>query len=224
MALTPSKKRPKPRKGPGNVPVGVFGAHPDAIARGRAALPPLAAGGTGPVVGAPGPTEPPPDPMAAARAQYQTLLGGATNNANATYSNTVNDSIAGEGDFALDIGATLGSRTGLADSAATQGSINWGGVEANNPFSQAALLVRAYRQQGNRTTNSLAARGQAQSSAMLSQRGEDAFGYQQGRDTLQKGLIRYLAGEARKRKQAGTDRDTTITDAGLSGLGALLGG
>jgi hypothetical protein len=54
----------------------------------------------------------------------------------------------------------------LTRPAVTQGSFDWNNVEASNPFSKAALLVRNYKQQQNRTTNSLASQGQLYSGAM----------------------------------------------------------
>lgn len=165
----------------------------------------------------------PPDPYAAARAQYGSLIQNATNAAGTTYKNTLADSIGGEGAYGLDIGATLGARDPNADpSAATQGSFDWNGVEATNPFSKAALLVRNYKQQQNRTTNGLAAQGQF-GGALINAQAQDTFGFQQGQDSLSKALQGYLAEQARTRRNASDTRDSTINSAGLAGLQALLG-
>jgi hypothetical protein len=167
---------------------------------------------------------PPPDPFAAAKAQYGSLVQDATNSANTGYQNTVTDSIADEGAYGLDLGATLGARDPNADpSTVTQGSFDWNGVEATNPFSKAALLVRSYEQQQNRTTNGLAAQGQLYSGAMNNARSQDTFGFQQGQDSLQKALQQYLTGQAATRRNAGVTRDDTINQAGLAGLSTLLG-
>lgn len=172
-----------------------------------------------------GDDSPAADPTAGARALYESLTQAATAPANAAYGNTLSDSLAGEGSYALDLGATLGGRDPNADpSAVTQGSFNWGNVEASNPFSKAAALVRSYGQQRARTTNGLAARGQLYSSAMAHQRGQDTYGYQSGQDSLNKALLGYLTGQAGVRRNAAVDRTNTISNAGLSGLNQLLGG
>jgi DNA-binding ferritin-like protein (Dps family) len=44
-----------------------------------------------------------------AKAQYDALLNDARNTYGTQYKNTLADSVAGEGKFALDLGATLGS-------------------------------------------------------------------------------------------------------------------
>jgi hypothetical protein len=165
-----------------------------------------------------------------ATAQYKSLLGDATTNANRTYGTTLVDSVGNESSFASDLGATLADRPKDADgayldpSAVTTGTFDWGGVQASNPFSKAALLVRNYQQQRGRTTNGYAAQGQLYSGAIQNQRGQDTFGYQQGQDTLQKALQEYLTGQSRSRRDAGVTRDDTINNAGLTGLGSLLGG
>jgi hypothetical protein len=159
-----------------------------------------------------------------ARAQYDSLLNDARNTYGTQYQNTLADSIAGEGSTALDLGATLGSRDGLDPTAVTQGSFDWNNVEASNPFSKAALLVRNYHQEQNRTTNGLAAQGQLYSGAINNARGNDTFGFQQGQDSLYKVLQGYLGGQARARRDAALTRDSSINGAGLTGLGTLLGG
>lgn len=167
--------------------------------------------------------EPPPDPYAAAKSQFKGLMDNAKTGADATYKGTLADSIAGEGTFALDYGATLGSRDGLDPSEATSGSFDWNGVEATNPFSKAALLVRSYNQQKNRTTNGMASAGQLYSGAIQNARSQDTFGYQQGQDALNKAMRDYLTGGSRTRRDALGTRDKTINDAGLAGLGTLIG-
>jgi hypothetical protein len=176
-----------------------------------------------PAYSAPTPTGPTPDPYAAAQAQYGSLLQNAANSAGRQYGYTLADSVADEGTTALDLGATLGARDPNADpSSVTQGSFDWNGVEATNPFSKAALLVRNYKQQQNRTTNSLAAQGQF-GGALNNARSEDTFGFQQGQDSLTKALQQYLTDQARTRRNAGVTRDDTINQAGLAGLSTLLG-
>lgn len=170
------------------------------------------------------PQAPPPDPTAGYRAQFEGLLGDARNNAGRGYNNFVANSIGDEGTAALDYGATLAARDPNADpSTATGYSFDWNNVESNNPFSKAGLLVRSYKQQQNRTTNGLAAQGQLYSGAYQNQQAADNFGYQQEQDSLLKGLQAYLVSQARARGQAGIARDDAITQAGLSGLGSLLG-
>jgi hypothetical protein len=164
------------------------------------------------------------DPYAAAKAQYEGLLTDARTNAGRTYGNTLADSIAGEGATALDLGATLGTRDPNADpTSVTQGNFDWNNVEASNPFSKAALLVRNYKQQQGQTLNGMASQGQLYSGALLDQQAQDTFGVQQGQDSLYKALQGYLAGQARARRDAGVTRDDSINNAGLTGLGTLIG-
>lgn len=159
------------------------------------------------------------------KAMFNSLLGDATNTANTGYGHSIADSYGNEATFASDLGANLTPRDPNADpSAVTQGSIDWGHVQASNPFSKAALLVRSFGEQQNRTTNGYAARGQLYSGAIQNQRGNDTFGYQQGQDTLNKGLLRYLTGQSTGRRDAGVTRDTTINNGGFDALKTLLGG
>lgn len=165
-----------------------------------------------------------PHPEVGAKAAYDQAILNATNPANATYGSTVDQSIAGEGAFGLDVGATLDQRDPSWDpSVATTGHFDWNNIEASNPFSKAAALVRSYHQQQNRSLNGLAARGQLHSGAMGHQQGLDTLGYQGGQDTLDKALLGYLTGQSQARKAAAATRDSTIANAGLTALGSLLG-
>lgn len=78
-------------------------------------------------------------------------------------------------------------------------------VDPNNPFSRAAALKRTYDQNKQGNTNSYAARGQLYSGALKNAQNANDFGFQQGQDTMQKGLIGYLAGVAGGIGQAGID-------------------
>ncbi len=159
------------------------------------------------------------------KAQFDSYLNNATNGANRTYGYGLADSLAGESQTALNLGANLGARDPNADpSAVTSGTFDWNNVQANNPFSQAALLVREYQQAGRSNSLNYANRGQLYSSALGKKQADTTFGYQQGQDTLQKQLLDYLTGQARSRRDAGTTRDETINTAGLDALKTLLGG
>jgi hypothetical protein len=51
----------------------------------------------------------------------------------------------------------------------------------------------------------------------------NTFGFQQGQDSLYKALQDYLARPGRARRDAGVTRDDSINNAGLTGLGTLIG-
>jgi hypothetical protein len=59
---------------------------------------------------------------------------------------------------------------------------------------------------------------------MQNQQGENTFGFQGGQDSLYKALQDYLAQQAAARRDAATTRDNSINQAGLTGLGSLIGG
>ena len=85
--------------------------------------------------------------------------------------------------------------------------------DATNPFSQAALLKRNYDQAQSGNVNSYAARGQLYSGALQNAQNETGFQNQRQNDTLQKGLLAFLAKNTGDAASAGTNYDLGVGQA-----------
>lgn len=85
--------------------------------------------------------------------------------------------------------------------------------DADNPFSQAALLKRRYDQQQTGTQNSMAARGQLYSGALQNQKTSNELGYQGNSDAIVKALTAALKRIAQGVGTAKTDYETGVAQA-----------
>jgi hypothetical protein len=83
-----------------------------------------------------------------------------------------------------------------------------------NVNSRAAQMKKRYDQSKAGTTNSLAARGQLYSGAMANAQGANDSNYSTSSDSLQKSLLKYLAGN---RIDQGAARSNFETNAGIAG-------
>ncbi len=90
--------------------------------------------------------------------------------------------------------------------------------DPNNPFSRAALLKRHYDQSRTGDVNNYASRGQLYAGSLQNQLNERNFGQQQGEDSLQKQLIKFLANNAEQTNKAGTDYELNVMNAGAAKL------
>jgi hypothetical protein len=130
-----------------------------------------------------------------------------------TYLSTKNQADAQYGVTAAKINNQVANNTSDIGADAN-GNINYSNIDVTNPFSKAALLQRNFNQQQARDTNSYAAQGQQRSGAMIRQRANTQFGFEQGQDQLQKSLSQMLAEANLQRSQADVDRGGAIS-AGL---------
>jgi len=165
------------------------------------------AGYTAPAAAAPPPT--PYDPYATPYFQ------GAWGIANADYANKVTHLQDNENTAALGIGANL---TRDSNNRVTGANIDYSTIDTTNPFSKAALLQRNYMQQKEGTTNSYANQGQLYSGALLNQRSNQQFGFEQGQDSLQKQLQQILLGSNQARDDAAVARNAAGTAAFIGSL------
>lgn len=94
---------------------------------------------------------------------------------------------------------------GLLDYGYTESAPGQIAFDPTNPYSQAAILKRNYDQSRAGNTNSYAAAGQLYSGAL--QNAQDETNFQQGKasDTLQKGLLAFLANNTQAGFGAGAD-------------------
>jgi len=104
--------------------------------------------------------------------------------------------------------------------ADSSGKIDYSNIDVTNPFSKAALLQRNFNQQQSRDTNSYAAQGQQRSGAMIRQRANTQFGFEQGQDQLQKALNNMLAEAALQKQQTNVTRDGTLAGGLLASIQA----
>lgn len=94
---------------------------------------------------------------------------------------------------------------GLLDYGYTEGAPGQIAFDPTNPYSQAAILKRNYDQARAGNTNSYAARGQLYSGALQNAQDESQFRQGQASDSLQKGLLAFLANNTQAQFGAGSD-------------------
>jgi hypothetical protein len=75
-------------------------------------------------------------------------------------------------------------------------------VDPSNPFSRAAALQRSYDQAKRGATNSYAARGQLYAGSLQNAQNENAFGFQQGDNSLRSAFTQFILGQGSARQQA----------------------
>jgi hypothetical protein len=85
--------------------------------------------------------------------------------------------------------------------------------DPNNPFSKAALLKQSYDRSRRTSGQTMAAAGQQYAGAFQTQQDYVNRQQLQGEDTLQKSLIRFLAANTQRRKQAGESYQGTVNQA-----------
>ena len=95
-----------------------------------------------------------------------------------------------------------------------QGNVTGLSFYPANPFSRAALLRRNYQQSKTGTQNSMAARGQLYSGALVNAQNTNDVGYLQGENALQNAVTQALIAIARRRSGAGTDYELGVGGAG----------
>lgn len=93
-----------------------------------------------------------------------------------------------------------------------------GSINSANPYSRAALYQLGYENQQRGTTNSLAARGQLYSGALLNQRGLDASGYAQAEAANRLGYQRSLHGIQAGQLGTAANAGTGVSDADFAAL------
>lgn len=99
------------------------------------------------------------------------------------------------------------------------GNVTSLGFDPNNPYSQAALAQRVYKQAKTGTDNSLAARGQFTSGARVDAQNNNDFQYSAGEDARQKAVTQFLARQGLASTGA---KNTYDTNVGISGANKLV--
>lgn len=97
---------------------------------------------------------------------------------------------------------------GYTSSEDSSGNVTGVAFDPSNPYSQAALMLRNYRQRQAGTTNSMAARGQLYSGALVDAQDATTTNYNVGEDRLQKALLGFLARNSQAQGRAKSDYET----------------
>ena len=98
----------------------------------------------------------------------------------------------------------------------------YGFDDASNPFSRARLLQQSFENRQRATTNTLAARGQLYSGALVNQKAIDQRGYDTSYDQLRTGYQDALQSILQRRTQARTALDSGTIEADAEGLSRAL--
>lgn len=95
----------------------------------------------------------------------------------------------------------------------------FGNTDPNNPFSRASMLHRSYAAANDVSSGSFANRGQLNSGAYQRAQGRNTFGYEQGKDSLLKGLAARF-GEFQNQRQGAYN---AYDSSGLTNSNDLFG-
>lgn len=94
-------------------------------------------------------------------------------------------------------------------------------IQTENPFSQAALLQKAWMNRDASSGMGMAARGQGYSGALQALRSSSESDKNQRKDALAKAVMNAIAGFSKRRTDAETDFNTGQIDAQREALGRL---